>query len=153
MKSLSGFNKSLWNLKKRLRLRLRILSRGIEPRALNSMLGLTVLDRELSRLEDRFSSSSTSNYLMSIGTVSRLLEVRSSTLRRCKGYKDLMDWTVIWLYDRLSVSRLVKSLAETGGIKLMWLNCRLISEISLKFFSCSSRTLLSERSIIARFWK
>ena len=97
MKSLSGFNKSLWNLKKRLRLRLRILSRGIEPRALNSMLGLTVLDRELSRLEDRFSSSSNSNYFMSIGTVSRLLEVRSSTLRRCKGYKDLMDWTVIWL--------------------------------------------------------
>ncbi len=58
MKSLLGFSKSLWNLKKRFRLRFRILSRGIELRALNSMLGLTVFDRELSRLDDRFSSSS-----------------------------------------------------------------------------------------------
>jgi len=36
---------------------------------------------------------------------------------------------------------------------LIWLNCKLISSSDFRFLSCSSLTLLSDRSMEHKFWK
>jgi hypothetical protein len=70
-------------------------------------------------LEERFRSSSYSNFLISSGRVTKLLAWRSKDFSFFREYRDLILAGVIELYERLIVSNFSKSSGPKDGMILM----------------------------------
>ena len=153
IKSLFWSNISEWNLPNLFLLKFSLLSLLICPSVLKSTGGLPTYGTEENALEERFKSQSCESCHMSSGKDSKLLAAKSSCFSFLQTQRLRIESDDSLLQERFKCSRWLKSFSFSTCICWMWLNQRLRSCRNLKFFSCSNRTLLSERSREVKFQK
>jgi hypothetical protein len=83
---------------------------------LNKSKGLTSVDDDVNKFEERLSSSSNLNSFKSSGKVTKLLPYRSKVFSLLREYRLLILAGEIELYERFKISSLGKSSTVISGI-------------------------------------